>query len=52
MQNLKLQEQVLVLIASSNEPVNIEDLVEWLEHKSKGYVKRIVNTLHKSRMVE
>lgn len=51
-QGLKLQDQVLLLIGSSNEPVSIDDLGEWLEHKNQGYVKRIVNALHKSRMVE
>jgi len=49
--NLKLNEQVLLLIGSNEEPTQFEDLVAWVE-SSKGYVKRIVNSMHKSRLVE
>jgi len=49
--SLKLNEQVLLLIGSNEEPTQFEELVTWVE-SSKGYVKRIVNGMHSSRLIE
>lgn len=48
---LKLNEQLLLLIGSNEEPVSIDDLVAWSE-SSKSYVKRVLAAMHESRLVE
>jgi hypothetical protein len=50
--NLTLKEKVLVLVGSNEEPTAFDDLVAWIEDSNKAYVKRIVNSMHKSRLLE
>lgn len=49
--DLKLNEKVLLLIGSNEEPTQLDDLVSWVE-SSKSYVKKLVNSMHSSRLVE
>ena len=49
--SLKLNEQILLLVGSHEVSTKFDDLVAWVE-SSKGYVKRIVNKMHNSRLVE
>lgn len=51
-QNLNLNEQVLVLVGSNEEPTAFNELVDWIENSNTGYVKRVVNKMHKSRLLE
>ncbi|MEP3723023.1 MAG: hypothetical protein ABJM59_02450, partial [Parasphingorhabdus sp.] len=50
--DLKVEDQVLLLLASSSAKVSFEDLVEWTETSNRTYLKKIVMGLHKSRVVE
>lgn len=50
--NLSLSEQILMLLASTNEVVCLKDLTSWLEYKNKAYLKRTLNLLHKTRLIE
>jgi len=50
--DLKLNEQVLVLVGSNEEPTAFEDLMSWIENKNISYVKRVVKNMHKSRQLE
>lgn len=50
--NLKLNEQILVLLGSKEESTSFEELVLWIEHSNKGYLKRVVNGMHKVRLLE
>lgn len=51
-QSLNLNEQVLVLVGSKEEPTAFSELVDWIESSNTGYVKRVVNKMHKSRLLE
>lgn len=50
--SLSLNEQVLVLVGSNEEPTAFNDLVDWIENSNTGYVRRVVNKMHKSRLLE
>ena len=50
--DLKLREQLLLLIATSLPDVTSEDLVAWVEHKDTKYVMRVIRELHGKRFVE
>jgi hypothetical protein len=49
---LKLQEQLLLLIATSVPEVASKELVVWLEYKDTKYVMRTIRRLHAQRFVE
>jgi hypothetical protein len=49
---LPLKEQVLVLAATSSDPVEISDLLRWTEYKNRGYFLRLVRKMHSDRLVE
>ena len=49
---LKLQEQLLLLIATSVPDVASKDLIVWTEYKDTKYVMRIIRGLHAKRFVE
>jgi len=51
-QSLNLNEQVLVLVGSKEEPTAFSELVDWIESGNTGYVKRVVKKMHKSRLLE
>jgi hypothetical protein len=50
--NLSLSEQILMLLASSNERNSLDELSSWLEYKNRAYLKRTLNNLHKNRLIE
>jgi hypothetical protein len=48
---LKLKEQILVLLASANGAVQIKDLQNWLDYKNSTYLKKALRELHQGRLV-
>lgn len=50
--DLKLKEQILLLIATSVPDVSPKQLVEWIEYGDTGYVIRTLRSLHRARFVE
>jgi hypothetical protein len=49
---LKLNEQVLILVSVSVPDVTSRELIEWIEEDNKGYFIRTIRNLHKKRLVE
>jgi hypothetical protein len=49
---LKLQEQMLLLIAVSIPDVSTAELLEWIEYDDKKYFMRTIRGLHTKRLVE
>ena len=49
---LKLNEQLLLLIATSAPDVAATQLKEWTEYKDHKYFLRTLRTLHKNRLIE
>jgi hypothetical protein len=49
--DLTLSDQILLLIASSSTPVNVEELLGWTEYGDRGYFSRTVRQLHQKRFV-
>lgn len=49
---LKLQEQLLLLIATSIPDVSSKELIDWTEYKDTKYVMRTIRGLHAKRFVE
>jgi len=49
---LKLHEQILVLVSVSVPDVTSQELIEWIEEDNKGYFIRTIRNLHKKRLVE
>jgi hypothetical protein len=49
---LKLREQLLLLVATSIPDVTTKDLVAWIEYKDTKYVMRTIRGLHAKRFVE
>jgi len=49
---LKIQEQILILLASNNSEVIFNELVLWCEIKNLTYFKSILKKLHSSRYIE
>ena len=50
--SLNIQSQILLLLATSIEPVRTEDLLKWIEYKNAGYFKRLLRKMHSQRFVE
>ena len=50
--SLSLKDQILLLIGSNSTKTKIEDLLEWIECKDKGYFIKSLRQLHKKRMIE
>jgi hypothetical protein len=51
--DLKLTDQMLLLIASTTTGCNEEDLFNWVEYKNRGYFKKNLQELHtKKRFIE
>jgi hypothetical protein len=50
--NLKLNEQLLLLIATTAPDVSSKQLIEWIEHDNTGYIIKIIRDLHTKRLVE
>jgi len=49
---LKLHEQILILVSVSVPDVTVKELIEWIEEDDKGYFIRTIRNLHKKRLVE
>jgi hypothetical protein len=49
---LKLHEQLLLLVAVSIPDVTSKQLIEWIEHDNTKYVLRTIRNLHKKRNLE
>ena len=49
---LKLQEQILILVSVSVPDVTSNELIKWIEEDDKGYFIRTIRNLHKKRLVE
>ena len=50
--SLKLQDQVLLLIASAPSAVAVADLFEWSDYENKAYFMKLLRQLHSERMIE
>ena len=50
--NLKLHEQILLLVAVSLPDVPVQQLIEWIEYGNDKYVMRTIRTLHTKRLIE
>ena len=50
--NLNIQSQILLLVATSTEPVPIKTLLNWIEYKNVRYFKRLLQKMHSQRLVE
>ena len=49
---LKLHEQIVLLVAVSVPDVTAKDLFEWVEYKDKKYFMRTLRGLHAKRLIE
>jgi hypothetical protein len=49
---LKLREQLLLLVASSASGVTLKELISWIESKDTGYLLKTLRVLHAARLVE
>ncbi|MGD0974865.1 MAG: hypothetical protein ABR866_12315 [Candidatus Korobacteraceae bacterium] len=49
---LKLHEQILLLVASSVPDAGVDELIEWVEYGDTKYVRRTIRNLHVKRQVE
>jgi hypothetical protein len=49
---LKLQDQLLLLIATSMPDVTSGELIAWAEYKDTKYVMKVIRGLHAKRFVE
>jgi hypothetical protein len=49
---LKLHEQLLLLIATSVPDVSAQELIDWTEYEDTKYVLRTIRGLHSKRLVE
>jgi hypothetical protein len=49
---LSLENQVILLIASSPQKVNVTDLLSWCNAKNKTYFMKVLRGMHKRRMLE
>ncbi len=49
---LRLQEQLLLLVAASVPDVSSKELLTWIEHDNPKYVMRTIRNLHSRRLLE
>ena len=50
--NLKIQSQILLLLATSRNPVPTSDLLQWIEYQNVGYFRTLLRRMHSQRLVE
>ena len=48
---ISLNDQVLLLIASSAEPVDADELLRWTDYGNQAYFKKLIASLHNARML-
>jgi hypothetical protein len=49
---LKIEEKILVLLASNNSEAKTKELISWCEIKNITYFKKVIKKLHTSRFIE
>ena len=49
--NMPLKDQILLLCSSTDENVTTEMLMQWTESKNKTYFKKLLKSLHKSKLI-
>ena len=50
--NIKIQDQILILLASNNSEASISELILWCESKNVTYFKKNLKSLHSLRYIE
>ena len=50
--NMKMQSQILLLLATSRSPVRTSELLHWTEYKNVGYFRTLLRRMHSQRLVE
>ena len=50
--NLTIQSQILLLLATTRNPVRTSDLLQWIEYQNVGYFRRLLRNMHSKRLVE
>lgn len=50
--NIKIPEQILIFLATSNSKVSFSNLINWVEYSNSTYFKKILKKLHKKRLIE
>lgn len=50
--NIKIPDQILILLATSNSKVSFSDLLNWTEYSNTSYFRKILKKLHKERLIE
>ena len=50
--NLKIQSQILLLLATARNPVRASDLLQWIEYQNVGYFRTLLRKMHSQRLVE
>ncbi len=48
---INLKDQILLLASSTDKDVSIGELMEWTESTNKTYYKKILNALHKEKLI-
>lgn len=48
---MNLKDQVLLLLASTDRDVSIQELMNWTESKNKTYYKKTLKALHKEKLI-
>lgn len=49
---IKLKDQILIFLLSSNAKIKSNNLFQWIEYKDRGHFNRILKKLHKERLIE
>jgi hypothetical protein len=50
--SLKLEDQVLVLVASCSRPCSVDELFCWTDYHNRSYFNRLIRKLHVRRMLD
>lgn len=50
--NLKMQSQILLLLATSRNSVRTSDLLQWIEYRNVGYFRTVLRRMHSQRLIE
>ena len=50
--NLKIQSQILLLLATSRNPVLTSDLLQWIEYQNVAYIRSLLRRMQSQRLVD
>lgn len=50
--NIKIPDQILIFLATSNSKLSFDELINWVEYSNSTYFKKILKKLHKERLIE